>query len=250
MTLPLMPKATAVWLVDNTALTFAQIAAFCGMHTLEVQAIADGEVATGIVGADPVAGGQLTQAEIQRCEQDPTATLHLAKSDLPSVEERRKGARYTPVSRRQDRPDGIAWLLRHHPELSDAQIARLLGTTKPTIQAVRDRSHWNIQNIKPQNPVMLRLCSEAELEKAVTQARARSGYNTPEPVAHDAFPAEILEEEKAREPEPTQQDDTDGSAAALAAGWAATRPRTRTEDELPDPEALFRKRDPEDDDHQ
>ncbi len=173
MVLPLMPKATAVWLVENTALSFEQIAEFTGMHELEVQAIADGEVAIGIVGVNPVANGQLTQEDLERAEGDPKVKLRLNKTDIPIPKARAKGARYTPVSKRQDRPDAIAWLLKHHPELTDAQISRLIGTTKPTILSVRDRSHWNAANIKPQNPVTLGLCTEAELEKMVVIAQRR-----------------------------------------------------------------------------
>lgn len=173
MALPLMPKATAVWLVDNTALSFEQIAEFCGMHELEVQAIADGEVATGIVGADPVENGQLSRDEIKRCEGNPDARLKLRVSDIPTPQQRSKGARYTPVSKRHDRPDAISWLLKHHPELSDAQLCKLIGTTKPTINAVRDRTHWNSAAIKPRNPVTLGLCTEADLEKALIIAAPR-----------------------------------------------------------------------------
>jgi hypothetical protein len=175
MALPLMPKATAVWLVENTALTFEQIAEFCGLHALEVQAIADGEVASGIVGLDPVANGQLTRGEIERCEADADAFLRINVTDVPQPRAKPKGARYTPVSKRQDRPDAISWILKHHPELSDAQISKLIGTTKPTIQSVRDKTHWNATNIKPRNPVTLGLCSEADLEKAVALARPRGG---------------------------------------------------------------------------
>lgn len=173
MALPLMPKATAVWLVENTALSFEQIAAYTGMHELEIQAIADGEVAVGIVGVNPLTGAQLTPEEIARCEADPKARLKMIKTDIPLPKARSKGARYTPVSKRQDRPDAINWILKHHSELTDAQISRLLGTTKATIASVRDRSHWNATNIKPQNPVTLGLCSEADLEKAVVLAQRR-----------------------------------------------------------------------------
>ncbi|HEV7369340.1 DUF1013 domain-containing protein [Arenibaculum sp.] len=168
MPLPLMPKATAVWLVENTALSFDQIAAFCGLHKLEVQAIADGEVAVGMVGLDPVANGQLTKEEIERCEQDPAARLRLLLQDLPQPVPRSKGPRYTPVTKRGDKPDAIAWLLKTHPELSDAQVCRLIGTTKPTIQAVRDKTHWNAQNIKPRHPVQLGLCTQRELDEALS----------------------------------------------------------------------------------
>lgn len=167
----LMPKATAVWLIENTALTFDQVAEFCGLHPLEVQSIADGEVAIGMTGFDPIASGQLTQDEIKRCSEDPSARLQLAQAGVPRPSPRTKGPRYTPVARRQDRPDGIAWLLRNFPELSDGQIARLIGTTKPTINAIRDRSHWNIANIKPRDPVALGLCSREDLSSAIEKAR-------------------------------------------------------------------------------
>ncbi len=171
---PLMPKATAVWLVENTALTFEQISAFCGLHDLEVQAIADGEVATGMQGLDPIAGGELTQEELDRCAADPDSRMEMAKPNIPLPKARTKGARYTPLSKRQDRPDAIAWLVRNHPEFTDSQISKLIGTTKPTINAIRERSHWNMPNIKPQNPVNLGLCSSDDLEKVVALARARA----------------------------------------------------------------------------
>lgn len=171
---PLMPKATAVWLVDNTTLTFKQISEFCGLHELEVQAIADGDVAIGMQGLDPVQAGALTAEEIVRCENDDNAVLQMLKPSIPMPKARQKGARYTPVSKRGDRPNAIAWLLKNYPELSDAQISKLIGTTKPTITSVRDRSHWNATNIKPENPVGLGICSAVDLEKAVALARARS----------------------------------------------------------------------------
>lgn len=170
---PLMPKATAVWLVENTALSFEQIADFCGLHELEVQAIADEEVAIGMQGRDPVSAGELTLEEIDRCSKDETARLKLSLRDVPLPVSRSKGARYTPVSKRQDRPDAIAWLLKNYPELGDAQIAKLVGTTKPTIDKIRNRTHWNTQNIKARNPISLGLCSEADLEREVDLARAR-----------------------------------------------------------------------------
>ncbi len=167
---PIMPKATAVWLVENTALTFTQIGAFCGLHELEVQAIADEDVSIGMQGMDPIASGELTRDEIDRCSADPSAEMKTAK---PAIQPRpkQKGARYTPLSKRQDRPDAIAWLLKNYAELSDAQISRLIGTTKPTINAMRDKSHWNTPNIKPQKPVNLGLCSGQDLEKVVSRAR-------------------------------------------------------------------------------
>jgi len=172
MTLPLMPKATAVWLIEKTALTFTQIAEFCGMHPLEVQAIADGEVAQGIVGYDPVANHQVTQAEIERCEKDPARRLTILSANNP-VTRRSKGARYTPVAKRNDRPDAIAFLLRNYPQLSELQIIKLLGTTKDTIAKVRDRHHWNSANIKPRDPVILGLCSQSDLNIMVSAANER-----------------------------------------------------------------------------
>ena len=187
MTLPLMPKATAVWLIDKTALTFTQIADFCGMHPLEVQAIADGEVAQGIVGYDPVANHQVSAAEIARCEKDPAGRLKITPNAMPAPK-RGKGARYTPVAKRNDRPDAIAYLLRHYPQLTETQVGKLLGTTKDTIQKVRERSHWNSPNIKPRDPVILGLCSQTDLNGMVNQANerlAREGKAVPPPVHAD-----------------------------------------------------------------
>ncbi len=173
MPLPLMPKATAVWLVENTTLTFEQIGHFCGLHKLEVQAIADGEVAGGILGLDPTMNGQLTVEEIKRCEKDPRAQLKLVRSDLPQPAARTKGPRYTPVSKRADKPDAIAYLIKTYPELQDSQVARLLGTTKETIAKVRDKAHWNAANIKPRNPILLGLCKQADLDAALKRAARR-----------------------------------------------------------------------------
>ncbi|MBC7137921.1 MAG: DUF1013 domain-containing protein [Defluviimonas sp.] len=170
MTKPLMAKATAVWLVDNTTLSFRQIADFCGMHELEVQGIADGDVATGVKGFDPVASNQLDQAEIEKGEKDPDYKLKLKFNAAATGEEKRRGPRYTPLSKRQDRPAAILWLVRFHPELADAQIAKLVGTTKPTIATIRERTHWNIQNIQPIDPVALGLCRQSELDAAVQKA--------------------------------------------------------------------------------
>lgn len=167
MSQPLMPKATAVWLIENTSLTFEQIADFVNMHPLEIQAIADGEVAQGIIGFDPIASGQLTREEIARCEADPSARLRLQESPIVLPRKRAKGGRYTPVSKRNDRPDAIAFLLRNYPMLPDSAIAKLLGTTKETIAKVRDKTHWNSANIKPRDPVILGLCTQAELNAAV-----------------------------------------------------------------------------------
>jgi hypothetical protein len=171
---PLMPKATAVWLVENTSLSFKQIAEFCGLHDLEVKGIADGDVAHGIKGMDPIASGQLTREEIKEAEADPEHRLRVAESkvEIPVVKSK-PGPRYTPVSRRQDRPNAVLWLLRNHPELKDSQVMRLVGTTKPTIAAIRDRSHWNSNNLTPQDPVMLGLCSQIDLDNEVAKAARR-----------------------------------------------------------------------------
>ena len=172
MTKPLMAKATAVWLVDNTTLSFRQIADFCGMHELEVQGIADGDVAAGVKGFDPVGNNQLDQIEIERGQKDPSYTLRLKHNPAAQGEEKRRGPRYTPLSKRQDRPAAILWLVKFHPELSDGAIGKLVGTTKPTIQSIRERTHWNIGNITPIDPVALGLCRQSELDTAV-QAAAR-----------------------------------------------------------------------------
>lgn len=167
----LMPKATAVWLVDNTGLTFRQIADFCNLHELEVKGIADGDVAMGIKGMDPITSGQLSRGEIEKAESEPGYRMELLapKVEIPEVKTK-KGPRYTPVSRRQDRPDAIAWLLRNHPEIPDSQIIKLVGTTKPTISAIRERTHWNSTNIQPRDPVVLGLCTQIELDAAVRKA--------------------------------------------------------------------------------
>ena len=172
---PLMPHATATWLVDNTSLSFEQIATFCGLHILEVQAMADDLAGSKYTGRDPVHAGELTQAEIERGQADPNYVLKMHKPPLEVT--RTKGPRYTPVSKRQDKPDGIAWLLRNHPELSDAQISKLIGTTRNTIAAIRDRSHWNIANIQPKDPVTLGLCSQRELDGIVAKAAKKAGLN-------------------------------------------------------------------------
>lgn len=178
MNKPIMAKATAVWLVDNTTLTFRQIAEFVGMHELEVQGIADGDVAQGVKGFDPVANNQLDQADIDKAEKNPLINLKLKFNAAAVGEEKRRGPRYTPLSKRQDRPASILWLVKFHPELTDGQVSKLVGTTKPTIQAIRERTHWNISNIQPIDPVALGLCKQSELDAAVQKAaakRARDG---------------------------------------------------------------------------
>lgn len=166
----LMPKATAIWLVDNTALSFDQIAQFCKLHPLEVKAIADGEAAQGIKGLDPISTGQLTRDEIARAEANPNHKLKLSEPKVRVPESKRRGPRYTPVSKRQDRPNAILWLVRNHPELKDAQISRLVGTTKSTIEQIRDRTHWNAANLTPMDPVTLGLCSQIDLDMEVEKA--------------------------------------------------------------------------------
>lgn len=178
-TAPLMPKATAVWLIENTALTFRQIGAFCNLHELEVQSIADDEVAIGMVGYDPISNGQLTREEIERCEADSAERLKLARGTVPRPATRTKGPRYTPVARRGDKPDAIAWLVKHYPNLADAQISRLIGTTKPTINAIRDRSHWNMANINARDPVGLGLCNRQDLDREVEKAGYTSTLEAP-----------------------------------------------------------------------
>ena len=235
MAQPLMPKATAVWLVENTTLTFDQIADFCILHPLEVQGIADGEVAVGIVGMDPIANGQITREEITRCEADAKIKLEARESDVPPVP-RRKGPRYTPVSKRGDRPDAISWLLKYAPELTDAQICKLIGTTKPTIEAVRSRTHWNISNIQARDPVLLGICSQSDLEEQLTRARGRiarkEGGKAAAPAAEtpagDA-PAAAVPAAEAPAPEPAPATDQADAADMVASPLPTSEP----EPELP-----------------
>ncbi len=217
MSKPLMPKATAVWLVENTALSFDQIADFCGLHPLEVQGIADGEIATGMQGLDPVANGQLTKDEIARCQSDPTARMRLAKQDLPQPAKRTKGPRYTPVAKRQDKPNGVAWLLRNYPEVSDAQISKLIGTTKNTIQSVRERTHWNMANIQPRDPVLLGLCGQGELNAVIEKAQRA------------AERARKAAEKEAAKAEAKLQAEVGAPAAAEAAPEVAAEPGAESE---------------------
>lgn len=212
MTQILMPKATAVWLIENTALSFDQIGAFCSLHPLEVQGIADGEVAIGIVGQDPTMNGQLTAEEIKRCEEDQSADLKMAKSDIPQPLTRTKGPRYTPVSKRQDKPDAVAWLIRHHPELSDAQVSRLIGTTKQTIAAIRDRSHWNTANLRPRDPVLLGLCMQTDLNAAILKARKAAG----KPATLDPLPGDENAEDR-RDQQPVADESSQSRWGDLSA---------------------------------
>ncbi|MEM1313507.1 MAG: cell cycle transcriptional regulator TrcR [Pseudomonadota bacterium] len=201
--LPLMPKATAVWLVDNTTLTFGQIARFTGLHELEVNGIADGEVAQGMKGFDPVANNQLTAQNIEAAEKDAKVALKLIKTTAMEGEQRRRGPRYTPLSKRQERPASIAWLVRYHPELTDGQIMKLVGTTKPTIQSIRDRSHWNSANIQPVDPVAVGLCSQTDLDEAVRKAAERKAKEREEVMsAEERVSLMSTDESLAATPEP------------------------------------------------
>ena len=187
--IPLMPKATAVWLVENTALSFEQIADFCKLHPLEVQAIADGEAAQSIKGLDPILTGQLSREAIERAEADPAIKLSLAPAKVRAPVAKRKGPRYTPVSRRQDRPNAVLWLLRNHPELKDAAIMRLVGTTKPTIESIRSRTHWNANNLQPMDPVTLGLCSQIDLDFEVEKAAKNLPPQEAQPEGATLLPA-------------------------------------------------------------
>jgi uncharacterized protein len=243
---PLMPKATAVWLVDNTSLTFEQIAEFCGLHVLEVKGIADGDVAHGIKGMDPISSGQLSREEIAKAERDTAHRLKLSepKVEVPEVRTKR-GPRYTPVSRRQDRPNAILWLLKNHPELKDSQIMRLVGTTKPTIIAIRERSHWNSPNLQAQDPVTLGLCSQIDLDAEVKKAAARlererkqAGLAEP-PKAGTLLPTE---ESTAVSPEPEPAPEPEPPMAAKLAEEARTAMATPDEEEeAPDIDSVFAK---------
>ena len=198
---PLMPIATAVWMIDNTSLTFDQIAEFCVLHPLQVKGIADGDVAAGVRGIDPITNHQLTRDEIEKAEADEAYRLKLLRPKTVVAERSKKAPRYTPVSKRQNRPDAIAWMVRNHPEVSDAQISKLLGTTKTTIQSIRDRSHWNSSNLEPLDPVSLGLCTQIDLDNIVKKAAAKAARNAPkvapgetlQPLA-DSQPAPVAEE--------------------------------------------------------
>jgi uncharacterized protein len=171
--LPIMPKATCIWLIDNTSLTFDQIGRFCGIHELEVKAMADGVASAGIDGTDPISSKQLTKEEIERCTKDPSAHLKLSISSAHNIAKKKKniGPGYTPIARRQDKPDAIYWLLKNCPNIQNTQIVKLIGTTKSTIEAIRDRSHWNMKNIKPRDPVLLGLTSQSDLDKIIAQVQ-------------------------------------------------------------------------------
>lgn len=235
---PLMPKATAVWLVENTALTFDQIADFCDMHRLEVKGIADGDVAAGVIGLNPVLNGQLTDEEIKRCEADESARLQMVKRDLPEVKVRSKGPRYTPVNKRNEKPNAISWLLKAYPGLSDAAISRLLATTKDTINSVRDRTHWNIANIKAENPVLLGLITQRDLDAEVAKIR-KSQQVKVESEADDFAQNEGEDSAEGATPNPF--------AAALAAYATAAQKKVQAE---PTVESVFGKSTPSTDEEE
>jgi hypothetical protein len=208
---PLMPHATAAWLVDNSALSFEQIAEFCGLHILEIQAIADDTAATKLTGRDPIRAGELNHEEIERGQKDPEYSLKMIKE--PDPVRRTKGPRYTPVSKRQDKPDGIAWILRNHPEVSDGMIGKLIGTTRTTIAALRERSHWNMANIQPKDPVTLGLTTQRELDAAVIKAAKAAGMAAPTDTRLEGDRAALIEELRAER----EQHHRDAEAALVAA---------------------------------
>jgi len=214
MAQPLMPHATASWLVDNSSLTFEQIAEFCGLHILEVQAIADENTPTKLIGRDPIRAGELTLAEIEKGQNDPDYRLKMEKG--PEQLRRTKGPRYTPVSKRQDKPDGIAWIIRNHPEVTDGQISKLIGTTKTTIAAIRDRSHWNIANITPKDPVTLGLCSQRELDALVAAAAKKAGISI-EDTRLDADRAELIDQLRAEREAAENGDEGNGRPVEITA---------------------------------
>lgn len=226
---PLMPHATASWLVDNTALTFEQISDFCGLHILEVQAMADDLTSAKYMGRDPLRAGELTAMEIERGQNDPNYRLKMFKA--PVTVSRTKGPRYTPVSKRQDKPDGIAWILRNHPEVSDAQISKLIGTTRTTIAAIRDRSHWNIGNITAKDPVTLGLCSQRELDAMVAKAaKGRSAEDDEADVQRLGSDRDALIEELRAAREAQAKAASEAAQEAEAAAWLAAKRAAEAED--------------------
>lgn len=235
MNKPIMAKATAVWLVDNTTISFKQIADFCGLHELEVQGIADGDVAAGVKGFDPIANNQLTQDEIDKAENDPLYTLQLKFNAAAVGEEKRRGPRYTPLSKRQDRPAAILWLVKFHPELTDAQISKLVGTTKPTIQSIRERTHWNISNIQPVDPVALGLTKQTELDAAVQKAAAKKARD-----------GEVMSDDERRKLVSTEQSlgmeaepKIPTAISGLETFTLTETPEEEKEEDLPDADSFF-----------
>ena len=225
MAQPLMPHATAAWLVDNSALSFEQIADFCGLHILEIQAIADDTAATKLTGRDPVRAGELTHEEIEKGQKDPEYRLQMHKE--PDPVRRTKGPRYTPVSKRQDKPDGINWIIRNHPEVTDGQISKLIGTTRTTISAIRERTHWNMANIQPKDPVTLGLTTQRELDAAVAKAQKAAGMEARVDTRLDSDRSALIEELRAER----DQNHRDAEAA-LAAAEAGETGEVDTSDEI------------------
>jgi hypothetical protein len=213
-----MPHATAAWLVDNTSLAFEQIADFCGLHILEVQAIADDTAATKLTGRDPIRSGELTHEEIEKGQKDGEYRLQMHKAPDPVT--RTKGPRYTPVSKRQDKPDGINWIIRNHPEVSDGQISKLIGTTRTTIASIRDRTHWNMANIQPKDPVTLGLTSQRELDAAVAKAQKAAGMQAPTDTRFDSDRSALIEELRAQRDQHVR--DVEAALAAAEAGEVDT----------------------------
>ena len=217
MAQPLMPHATAAWLVDNSSLTFEQIADFCGLHILEIQAIADDTAATKLTGRDPIRAGELTHEEIEKGQADPNYRLKMFKE--PDPVRRTRGPRYTPVSKRQDKPDGIAWIIKNHPEVSDGQIGKLIGTTRTTIAAIRDRTHWNMANITPKDPVTLGLCSQRELDAAIAKAQKAAGTQAPSDERLESDREALIEQLRAEREQHAR--DAEAALAAAEGGEAA-----------------------------
>ncbi|MEO4000795.1 DUF1013 domain-containing protein [Mesorhizobium sp. CAU 1732] len=225
----LMPKATAVWLVDNTALSFEQIANFCKLHPLEVKAIADGESAQGIKGLDPVITGQLSRDEIAKAEADPNLRLKLQEPKVRVPESKRRAPRYTPLSKRQDRPNAILWLVKNHQELKDAQISRLVGTTKSTIEQIRNRTHWNSASLVPMDPVTLGLCSQIDLDLEVQ--RASRGQPAAAPTGDTLLPASMTETLEVTDRNPTKSDDDELDADAVFAKLSSLKSTTPVDED-------------------
>ena len=217
MAQPLMPHATAAWLVENSSLTFEQIAEFCGLHILEVQAIADDTAATKLTGRDPIRSGELTHEEIEKGQKDPDYKLQIQKK--PDEVRRTRGPRYTPLSKRQEKPDGIAWLVRNHPELSDGQIGKLIGTTRTTIAAIRDRTHWNMANITPKDPVTLGLTTQRELDAAIIKAQKAAGGAAPTDETFESDREALIEQLRAEREQHAR--DAEAALAAAEAGEEA-----------------------------
>ncbi|UWQ19170.1 DUF1013 domain-containing protein [Jannaschia sp. M317] len=246
MNKPIMAKATAVWLVDNTTLSFRQIGDFCELHELEVQGIADGDVAVGVKGFDPVANNQLTAEEIEKAEKTPSYRLKLKFNAAAVGEEKRRGPRYTPLSKRQDRPASILWLVKFHPELSDAQISKLIGTTKPTIGAIRERTHWNIQNIQPIDPVALGLCKQSELDAAVQKAAAKKAADGEVMTDEERRKLVSTEQSLGQEDEPKMPSNISGLESFTLSGTDDEEPRDTRD--VRDADSFFNLPEGEDDD--